>query len=122
MKKIEILINNLKFEAELNDTETAEKIYEILSLEKEGNFWGNEIYFSIPVDIKNENPVTALEVGDLAYWPKGNGFCIFYGQTPASTGEKPRPASPVTKVGEIRGNLEQLKELNKARVKIKKME
>lgn len=42
MKKIKIFINNQEFEAELNNTESAEKIYKILPLEAEGNFWGKE--------------------------------------------------------------------------------
>ena len=76
--KINIFINNQKYEGELNNTETAKKIYEILPIESEGNFWGNEIYFEIPVEMANEKPTEELKVGDLAYWPEGNSFCIFY--------------------------------------------
>jgi hypothetical protein len=120
MKKINIFINNLKFEAELNETETAEKIYKSLPIKTEGNFWGNEIYFEIPVKLPNENPTENLSVGDLAYWPEGNCFCIFYGRTPASNNDEPKPASPVTIVGEIRGDTEKLKNLKQAKVKITK--
>lgn len=120
MKKINIFINNQKFEAELNDTKTAEKIYQVLPIETEGNFWGNEIYFEIPLEMENENPTEELSVGDLGYWPEGNGFCIFYGRTPASTNDKPKPASPVTIIGKIKGNLEELKNLKEAKVRIEK--
>ena len=118
MKKIEIFINEQKFEGELNETETAEKIYQALPIESEGNFWGNEIYFEIPLKAENENPTQDLKIGDLAYWPAGNCFCIFYGKTPASTNDEPRPASPVTVVGKIKGELDKLKKLTQAKVKM----
>jgi len=120
MKKINIFINNQKFEAGLNETETAKKIYEALPIEAEGNFWGNEIYFEIPVKMENEKPTEDLKIGDLGYWPNGNSFCIFYGKTPASINDKPKPASPVTIIGEIKGDLESLKTLNQARIKIER--
>lgn len=118
MRKIEIFINEQKFEAELNEIETAQRIYNVLPIEREGSFWGNEIYFEIPLKMENENPTEELRVGDLAYWPEGNCLCIFYGRTPASTNDEPKPASPVTIVGKIKGNLDQLKNLNQAKVKI----
>lgn len=121
MKKINIFINNLKFEAELNNTKIAEEIYRALPIETKGALWGNEIYFEIPVKMLNENPTEELKVGDLAYWPEGNSFCIFYGKTPVSTNEEPKPASPVTIIGKIEGNFEELKKLNKAIIKITKI-
>ncbi|MBW6463461.1 MAG: hypothetical protein K0B84_04680 [Firmicutes bacterium] len=53
------------------------------------------MYFPIPVEIKAENAATLVEEGDLAYWPEGRCFCIFFGLTPASKGSEIRPASPV---------------------------
>jgi len=120
MPKINIFINNQKFEAELNNTEIAKKIYEALPIESEGDFWGNEIYFEIPVKTENENPTEDLRVGDLAYWPEGYALCIFYGKTPASTNDAPKPASPVTIVGKVGGDLENLKNLNQAKIRITK--
>lgn len=121
MNKINIFINDLKFEAELNETEIAKEIYKILPIEANGNLWGNEIYFEILIEMKNESPTEKLKVGDLAYWPEGNSFCIFYGRTPASMNDEPKPASPVTIIGEIKENLEELKKLNKAIIKITKI-
>ena len=122
MKNINIFINGEKFAAELNDSKIAQRIYETLPIEAERNFWGNEIYFEIPVMMENENPTEDIEVGDLGYWPEGNGFCIFYGKTPASTNDEPKPASPVTVIGKIKGNLEELKKLKIANVRIEKYE
>ena len=64
--------------------------------------WGDELYFSIPVDLDPENARAEVEVGSLAYWPAGAKLCLFWGPTPASTGEKPRAASPVNVVARVR--------------------
>jgi len=42
-----------------------------------------------------------VEVGEFGYWPVGRAFCIFFGPTPASRGDKPRAASPVNPVGHL---------------------
>jgi len=120
MKEINIFINDKKFEVELNETKTAEKIYGILPIVAEGDFWGNEIYFEIPLEVPNEKPIKYVEVGDLAYWAEGNCLCIFFGWTPVSTDDRPKPASAVTVVGRIKGNLDELKKLNEAKIKIEK--
>ncbi len=103
-KKITITVNNVKMSAELNDSETAEKIWDALPIEGRVNTWGDEIYFSIPVDIGLEKAKAVVSEGDLGYWPPGNAFCIFFGLTPASQGDEIRPASPVNIFGKIIGN------------------
>lgn len=104
VKKIIITIGLIQAEAELNDTETAEMIYNSLPIESHGDFWGDEIYFSVPVNTEQENPQEIVEKGDLAYWPPGSVMCIFYGKTPASIGDEIRPASSVTVIGAILGD------------------
>ena len=103
-KKITITVNNVKMSAELNDSETAEKIWEALPIEGRINTWGDEIYFSIPVNVGLENAKAVVSEGDLGYWPPGNAFCIFFGLTPASQGDEIRPASPVNVFGKIIGD------------------
>ena len=66
--------------------------------------WGEELYGEIPVSIGRENAQVDCEVGDVGYWPDGNGFCIFFGPTPASKDEKPRAASPVNIFAKIEGD------------------
>ncbi|TFF90402.1 MAG: hypothetical protein EU548_03160, partial [Promethearchaeota archaeon] len=38
----------------------------------------------------------------------GNGFCIFWGPTPASSGEKPVAASPVNVFAKIEGDAKEI--------------
>lgn len=83
---------------------TAQAIFRALPIHGRANKWGDEIYFSIPVSVAIEHAHEEVEVGDLAFWPPGNGFCIFFGRTPASTNEKPRAASPVNVFGRVTGD------------------
>jgi len=104
VKKITITTGDFKVDASLNDSETAQKIWDALPIESRVNTWGDEIYFSIPVDVGLENAKAVVSEGDLGYWPPGNAFCIFFGPTPASQGDEIRPASPVNIFGKIIGD------------------
>jgi len=109
---IRITAGDISLAAELNDSETARAIYEALPIEAPGNRWGEEIYFSIPVSQDLSDDARAeMEVGELAYWPPGSAFCIFFGPTPASHGNEPRAASPVNPVGQIAGDVAHLSEV-----------
>jgi hypothetical protein len=103
-KKITITVGDIKTSAQLNDSKTAQKIWEALPIEGSVNTWGDEIYFSIPVKVGLENAKAVVSEGDLGYWSPGNAFCIFFGPTPASEGEEIRPASPVNVFGKIIGD------------------
>ena len=112
MKKIKISVENLSVEAELWDTPTAEKILEALPLESSVNVWGDEIYFDVPVGLELEPDArTEVDVGDLAYWPAGPAFCIFFGPTPVSVGNEPRAYSPVNVFGKVVGDPKQFKSI-----------
>ena len=103
-REIKINIGGVEAYAELNDSETAKAIWEALPFESQGSTWGDEIYFSIPVKAKAENAQSVVEAGDMAYWPPGSAFCIFWGPTPASHGNEIRPASPVNIFGKLTGD------------------
>ena len=101
-RKIRITAGKVEAEAVLNDSPTATKIWEALPIEARGNTWGDEIYFSIPVEATQEkNARDLVAVGELGYWPPGTAFCIFFGRTPASTDDRPRAASPVNIIGKV---------------------
>lgn len=110
-RKITIAAGIVELEAELNDTATAEAIWNALPISASGNTWGDEIYFRIPVAAEPEDLQEVVDFGDLAYWPPGNAFCVFFGPTPASRGDEIRPASPVAVVGRIVGGAARLREV-----------
>jgi hypothetical protein len=103
--RITITAGSVTVEAELNNSSTAQMIWEALPITGRANTWGDEIYFEIPVEAEQAPDARAdVEVGELGYWPVGRAFCVFFGPTPASAGDKPRAASPVNIVGHILGD------------------
>jgi hypothetical protein len=110
---IAVRTGTIRLEAELNETPAADAVWNALPYEAPGSVWGYELYFRIPeeLDIGPENGQDVVETGDLGYWPAGNAFCIFYGPTPASTDERPRPVSPVTVFGKVIGDVAGLSEI-----------
>jgi hypothetical protein len=105
MREITVRAGEVSADAELFEGSTADAIWEALPLEAPASTWGDEIYFSIPVVCDEEPDARAdVAVGDLAYWPPGHAFCIFFGRTPASSGSAPRAASPVNVVGRVIGD------------------
>jgi len=96
--------------AELNDSSSAQQIWDALPLEGSASTWGDEIYFATSVVMEEEPDASAdVEVGDLGYWPPGHALCIFFGPTPASTAKKPRAASPVNILGHVMGDARQFR-------------
>jgi hypothetical protein len=106
---IRIIAGEVEARAELNDTQTARKIAEALPITARASTWGDEIYFSIPVECAPEEPRDVVELGDLGYWPPGTAFCIFFGPTPASQGNEIRPASAVNIIGRVRDDAKAFK-------------
>ena len=113
MKKIIIETGDIRLAAELNDSETARVIYDILPLTGSANVWGEEIYFNSPLhseqarDAKQE-----VNIGDLGFWPDGDAFCIFFGPTPVSINATPMAYSPVNVFGSIPGDTSLLKNVS----------
>jgi len=104
-KIITINAGEIEVEAELNDSETADRIYAALPLQGSANLWGDEIYFEIPLEIAAEADAREeMEAGELAYWPEGRAFCIFFGPTPVSTDDRPKAYSPVNVIGRVVGD------------------
>ncbi|MFC1541849.1 cyclophilin-like fold protein [Candidatus Latescibacterota bacterium] len=121
-EKIVITIGTEAVLAELNDSKTSELILAKLPIESDFSTWGDEIYFSIPVQMETENGKEIVELGELGYWSPGNAFCIFYGATPDSTEDEIRPASAVNPLGRILDDPKIFKRLSSAsrRIKIEK--
>lgn len=110
MNPIVITVGDITLEAELNDSPTAQQVWDALPIEARANVWGDEIYFSIPVKAaEGPGAQEIVAVGDLGYWPPGEAFCIFYGRTPVSTDDRPRAYSPVNLLGRINGDATKLR-------------
>lgn len=109
MHRIRIRIGNRTFRGTLNETLTARLLWEAMPFYSDAARWGDEIYFASPVHGARQDPVTSdVSVGDLAFWPPGNAFCIFFGPTPGSNGA-PRPLSPLVLIGRIEAAPEELR-------------
>ncbi|MCS6862955.1 MAG: cyclophilin-like fold protein [Abditibacteriales bacterium] len=123
MQRIKITAGSVVALAELNDTDTARRIYAALPLTGRAQTWGDEIYFSIPVQCPVENAQEVVALGDLGYWPPGAAFCIFFGPTPASHGDEIRPASAVNVFGKVVGDAKVFKHVRAGEaVKVEKAE
>ena len=101
---------------------TCTKFWEALPLKVSLSTWGDELYGTIPVDIEAENPKEEFEIGDIAYWLQGSGFCILYGRTPASTSDKPRLISPGNPLAKIEGDVSIFKGLKGLELSIERGE
>jgi len=83
---------------------TANLVLAAFPIKARANRWGEEIYFSTPVDAEEENARVEVEIGSVAYWPPGKAVCIFFGPTPVSTGTAPRAASNVNVFAKVVGD------------------
>jgi uncharacterized protein len=102
--ELRIVADKVSARATLTDSPTARAIWAALPIEAAAQTWGDEIYFTIPVSLPEDDARDVVGLGDLGYWPPGRAFCIFFGPTPASRGSEIRPASPVNVVGRVVGD------------------
>ncbi len=99
---------------------TCKAIWDILPLKISLSRWGDELYGSIPLKIEEENAQEDCDVGDIAYWIQGTGFCIMFGPTPVSKGDKPRAISPVNVFAKIEGDISIFKQFQTFEGTVKK--
>ena len=107
--KVRFQTSGASFEGRLDDTAISRKIIGCLPIQATAMRWGDEIYFDVPVKMSNTRPTREVRVGDIAYWPDGPCLCVFFGKTPASKGQEPRPASDVTLIGHTDAPVAQLR-------------
>lgn len=79
----------------LNESQTAAELWAALPVESAAQTWGQEVYFTVPVERGPEDAQATVEVGAVGYWPPGSAVCLFFGQ---------QPVSPVNPVGRIEGD------------------
>lgn len=94
MSRIRISVGGVTLHARLRDTPTARAIAEILPFDSRAQRWGEEVYFSAPVQLVREPDARdVVEPGEIAYWVEGNAVAIGFGPTPISHGTEIRLAA-----------------------------
>ena len=123
-RQIQISTGNLTLTATLNELETANQLWESLPITGCVQIWGDEIYFSIPLNVEEElGSQETVQAGTVAYWPPGSALCLFWGPTPITAPGEIRPASAVNVVGILDNDPNLLAEVpSQAQIIIEKIE
>lgn len=97
-----IELEGMEFEVKLYDNQAAKELAAALPQTISMSRWGDEYYgrLAAPISPQGEKR-DGFDIGEVALWPPGNAFCIFFGPTPASTGSQPKMASPGVPLGKI---------------------
>lgn len=112
-----MIIKDIEFEVEFNNSETAKRVMEKLPLKTNvTNRWGDEIYFytdfKIPLSKESKE---VMQIGDIVYWRSQKSdkeaIAIFFGNTPKRDGKKPLAASPCDVIGKINSNIQSHKKI-----------
>ncbi|WP_222916330.1 cyclophilin-like family protein [Natrinema sp. SYSU A 869] len=103
MTELRVTVDDRDLEAVWTDNapETRAALEDALSASGESTRWGDELYFDLSLDAPPENACEVVPEGAIAYWPVGEKLCLFWGETPASEGDEPRAAAPVTVVARV---------------------
>jgi len=69
VRRLRMTIGSVVISAELFDTPTADAIYDSVPFSSSASLWGEEVYFSTPVNVPRESDARAIvEAGKLAFW------------------------------------------------------
>ena len=119
MKKIKIKFSNNFIIVELNNTDTAKKIYDSCPLRSITNTWGNEIYFETAIKVKKDKTAKdIINLGEIAYWVEGSSIAIGFGPTPISKADEIRLVTKANIFGKTKSNLSSLGMVNSGEIVI----
>ena len=113
MHNICITVGGHKIHVKLCNTPTANAIYDNLPFNSSVQTWGNEIYFTTPINnISLENNAKdVVNLGELAFWVEGNCIAIGFGPTPISRADEIRLATKTNIWGHTTNDLKFLKDI-----------
>ncbi|MEM1562542.1 MAG: cyclophilin-like family protein [Candidatus Bathyarchaeia archaeon] len=93
---------------------TVDAIVRLLPLEGRAAIWQSKVYFGIPLRMGVEKPRNFMRRGDIAYWPLGRAFCIFFGDM--------RPHGPVNLIGQITDGIDIISKVRSGtRIRVEKI-
>ena len=99
--------------AALDDTPTARALYAALPCSSSANTWGEEVYFTLPVQAKLEPDARqVVDPGAVCFWVEGSSLALPYGPTPVSQGDECRLVTEVNVLGMLEGDAHVLADIS----------
>jgi hypothetical protein len=101
-KRIRIIWPAGEVVAALKDTPTARLLLAVLPCKSRAHTWGDEVYFSVPVETALEKDAKqVVDPGTVCFWVEGSSLALPFGPTPVSKGNECRLVARVNILGKI---------------------